>query len=76
MEQRVTGVGQELVKGLVQVAAAYVAARATSHVLRQAWASPPGAKGWHTIMRVCQRIALAAGRAGVYAEDRYRRAVQ
>lgn len=69
-------VTDELVKAAVQVVAAYVAARATVHVMREGWQPPPASKAWHLAMRICRRTAETFGRAGMYAEIKYREAVR
>jgi len=77
MEQRVKGlVTDETIKAVIGVIAAYFAARATLAAMRQPWNVPAAPKAWNLVMRACQSVATAAGRAAMYAEVRYRQELE
>jgi hypothetical protein len=65
----------ELVKAIVSVVAAYLTAKATVRVMREAQLVPSEARFWHRVMLVSQATAEAAGRVAMRAEARYWRAV-
>lgn len=65
----------ELVVAVIQVTAAYFAAKATVHAVQGANMNSE-AVAWHRIMKFCNGAAEIFGRAGMYAESKYWKSVR